>query len=359
MQDLLNLTLDQLKAFVTDLGEPAYRADQLWQWLWQKAARDFDSMTNLSKDFRAKLAEKGEIVWPEVADVQVSSDTTVKFLLRLSDGALVETVLIPERTYLTQCLSSQVGCPLGCAFCSTGKMGFTRNMTMGEILGQVLVARNYLIEQGRDPKELRNLVFMGMGEPLLNLDALMDSLSALSHEQGLGFSPRRITVSTVGIPKALEVLGDSGLAKLAVSLHAPTQELREQLMPGAARIAPLPELMQALKRYPLKKRDRITYEYIMLKGVNDSPEHAKQLVKLLGQLKAKVNLIAYNADEDAPFGSPERIEVLAFEKILHIKGVTATIRTSKGLDISAACGQLQTEYVKKQQENCDAKDTRK
>jgi len=351
MTNLIELTLDELKAFLNDLGEPSYRVEQVWQWIWQKRCRNVDGMTNLSKELRAKLAQTATITWPEVADVQVSADTTVKFLLQLTDGALVETVLIPERTHSTLCLSSQVGCAMGCTFCSTGQMGFVRNMTMGEILAQILIARHYLEDQGRDVTELKNLVFMGMGEPLLNLEALMRSLETLSNEKGLNISSRRVTVSTAGIPKGLEVLGDSGFGNLAVSLHAPTQELRAQIMPRAAELAPLDELMAALDRFPLKPRQRITYEYIMLKGVNDQPQHAKQLVRLLGQRKAKVNLIAFNPSPDAGYDSTERTEVLAFEKMLHIRGLTTTIRGSKGQDINAACGQLKAEYFRRQQKN--------
>ncbi|WP_461208517.1 dual-specificity RNA methyltransferase RlmN [Desulfocurvus sp. DL9XJH121] len=343
MQNLLDMTQDELVRFVSGLSEPAYRAEQLWQWLWQKGARDFSEMTNLSKDLRAKLAETAVIRWPEVAEERVSRDETVKFLLRLADGELVETVLIPERTHLTLCMSTQVGCAMGCTFCSTGGLGFARNMTMGEILGQVLVARDWLGRQGRDRAELKNLVIMGMGEPLLNLDELMRALGALGSDKGLNVSSRRVTVSTVGIPKGLEVLGDSGLAMLAVSLHAPTQELREAIMPKAARMTPLPELMEALDRYPLRPRQRITYEYIMLRGVNDRPEHAKALVRLLGQRKAKVNLIACNPGPGSPYEAPTADEMLAFETMLHVKGLTATIRHSKGQDISAACGQLKAE----------------
>ncbi|MBU1003476.1 MAG: 23S rRNA (adenine(2503)-C(2))-methyltransferase RlmN [Proteobacteria bacterium] len=357
MKNLCNMTFEELRDFVTGRGEPAYRAEQVWQWVWAKGVRSFEEMTNLAKDFRSDLAQVTEIRWPEVSEVLVSADTTVKFLLRLTDGALVEAVLIPGRTHTTLCLSTQVGCAMGCTFCSTGDMGFARNMTMAEILGQVLVARQHMKDTGRDAKEIKNLVFMGMGEPLLNLDELMRSLAVLNSESGLGFSQRRITVSTVGILKGLEVLGDSELAMLAVSLHAPTQELREQLMPTAAKAVPLDQLMAALDSYPLRPRQRITYEYIMLKGVNDRPEHAKGLVKLLGQRKAKVNLIAYNAGPDDLYQAPERMDILTFEKILLVKGLVATIRTSKGQDINAACGQLKADFIRRKLANRDPKDT--
>ncbi|MEW5774416.1 MAG: 23S rRNA (adenine(2503)-C(2))-methyltransferase RlmN [Thermodesulfobacteriota bacterium] len=347
MTDLLNLTLPELESWLAGLGEPRFRAAQLFQWLWRKGAAEFEAMTNLSKALRGKLAETAAIVWPQVADTRVSSDGTVKLLLRLADGALVETVLIPEEDHLTQCLSSQVGCPMACAFCSTGAGGFTRNMTAGEMAAQILVARRRLKDQGRDPKDLRNLVFMGMGEPLLNLAELLRALAVITHDQGLGFSTRRATVSTCGLPGPMRQLGASGLASLAVSLHAPTQELRARLMPRAAAAAPLDELMPALRDYPLTPRQRITIEYVLLAGVNDAPEHARQLVRLLSGLKCKVNLIAYNPSPDLPFAAPSPEAVLAFEKILWDKGMTAVLRKSKGSDISAACGQLRAAHLGK------------
>lgn len=351
MVDILNLDKPQLDAFVTGLGQPRFRADQVWQWLWAKRCRTYEEMTNLSKDLRSRLAEESEIRWPELAKTAVSQDGTVKFLLGLADGALVETVLIPEPDHLTACLSTQVGCAMGCAFCSTGQMGFSRNMTMGEILGQLLVARQWLADQDepdREPERLRNVVFMGMGDPLLNLDELLRALKSMTSETGLHFSTRRITVSSVGFPDKLARLGESGLASLAISLHAPTQELREQIMPGAARATHMDDLLAALDAYPLKNRQRITIEYVLLGGVNDSDAHAKKLAGLFGFRKAKVNLIAYNAAPDAPFSAPEKGRIAAFQQILRDKGVSATLRKSKGQDISAACGQLKTEYMNKQ-----------
>jgi len=344
MIDLLNLTLPELESWLAGLGEPRFRAAQLFQWLWQKGAAEFAAMTNLSKTLREKLADVAAIRLPDVADTRVSSDGTVKFLLRLADGALVETVLIPEEDHLTQCLSSQVGCAMACAFCRTGAGGFTRNMTAGEMAGQVLAARRHLKDAGRDPKDLRNLVFMGMGEPLLNLPELLRALAVMTHDQGLGFSTRRVTVSTCGLPGPMRELGASGLASLAVSLHAPDQELRARLMPRAAAAADLDELMAALRDYPLTPRQRITIEYVLLAGVNDSPAHARQLVRLLSGLKCKVNLIAFNPFPEQPFAAPSPESVLAFEKILWDKGMTAVLRKSKGNDISAACGQLRAAH---------------
>jgi 23S rRNA (adenine2503-C2)-methyltransferase len=337
---LLECSFEELRAFFVSLGEAAFRSQQVWQWIWQKGARDFQTMSNVAKPLRATLAERAALDWPEVATTAVSKDGTVKFLLSLADGARIETVLIPEKDHVTQCLSTQVGCAMGCAFCATGRMGFERNLTSGEILSQILVGRDYLARQGVE-LAVRNLVFMGMGEPLLNLDNLLRALDTLTHPLGLDFSSRRLTVSTVGLPKPLERLGQAGLASLAVSLHAPTQELRERLMPKAARI-PLDELMAALDAYPLKPRQRITYEYILIKDVNDGQAEARQLVRLLGQRKAKVNLIHYNPSPSDPAGfeAPGMERVLAFENLLKSKGVMATLRKSKGQDIAAACGQL-------------------
>lgn len=346
MQNILELTLPELTQWVTGtLQLPKYRASQIWQWVWQRMARSFDDMTSISKPVRERLGELAVITWPEVDKIQKSQDGTTKFLLRLGDGERIETVLIPAESRegnvrWTQCLSTQVGCPMGCTFCSTGSMGFTRNMSMGEILGQILVARDYLGDTRPQWPVLRNLVFMGMGEPLLNFSNLERSLRALNEDGGLNFSPRRITVSTCGIKKGLEELGESGLAFLAVSLHAPTQELREKIMPGAARW-PLEELLATLNSYPLKTRERITFEYLLLGGVNDNPEQARQLVHLVRSVrKSKINLIVYNASAGSPYRAPEQRSILAFEKILWDAGITAVIRKSKGGDIDAACGQL-------------------
>ncbi len=345
MINLLDYTLPELTDWMqNELGEPKFRAVQVWQWIWQKMARDFDAMTNVSKACRERLAQCAEIRWPEIVTVEQSSDDTTKFLLRLQDGAEVETVLIPSDSRegvrrWTQCLSSQVGCAMACTFCSTGTMGFERNMTMGEILGQILVAREHLGDTRPDWPVLRNLVFMGMGEPLLNLKNVMRALESLNNDKGLNFSPRRITVSTCGIEKGLRELGESGLAYLAVSLHAPTQELRARIMPKAARW-PLEDLLQALKSYPLKTRERITFEYLLLGGVNDGLEQARQLARVVSDVKGKLNLIVYNPSEGDPYKAPSPERVLAFEQYLWDRNITAIIRKSKGQDIKAACGQL-------------------
>jgi 23S rRNA (adenine2503-C2)-methyltransferase len=341
MQNLIELTKEDLGTFVAeDLKLPRFRAEQIWQWLWQKRVRDIEGMTNLSKPLREKLAGVACIIWPEIAKVQKSKDGTIKFLLRLGDGKLVETVLIPMRDRYSQCLSTQVGCAMACTFCSTGKLGFERNLTYGEILGQILVGRQYLEDRNMNP--LKNLVFMGMGEPLLNLDNLLKVLHDLPCERGLGLSWRRSVVSTVGFPDKLKILGDLEVALPAISLHAPTQELRARIMPKAAKVH-LDDLMASLRAYPMRQRERITFEYLLLKDVNDSMEQADQLARLVDRRKGKINLIAYNASKDMPYGAPDRAKVEAFEKRLWDHGLTATIRRSMGADIKAACGQLKAD----------------
>ena len=327
------------------MGEPKFRAAQIWAWLWRQGSQDFSEMTNVSKTFRTRLAETWDIAWPKVHTLQESVDGTVKFLLRFDDDALVETVLIPEGDRYTQCLSTQVGCAMGCTFCSTGTMGFMRNMTGGEIAMQVLVARDFLLRRDQGQR-LTNLVFMGMGEPLMNWPEVKRAMEMLHSEHGLSFSRRKITLSTCGIKKGLLEFAKQGLALPAISLHAPTQELRARIMPKAAQL-PLDELMDILKHYPLQSRERVTIEYLLLGGVNDSLDHARALVKLLARLKCKVNLIAFNPGPGIPYTSPTQEAVLAFEKLLWDKGMTCTLRKSKGQDIAAACGQLraQTEGI--------------
>lgn len=345
MQNLIELTKNDLEAFVAeDLKEPRFRTEQIWQWLWQKRVRDIDAMTNLSKPLREKLAGMATIAWPEIVEVQTSQDGTIKFLLRMGDGALIETVLIPMQDRYSQCLSTQVGCAMACTFCNTGKLGFERNLTYGEILGQVLVGRQYLEDHNMSP--LKNLVFMGMGEPLLNLDNLLKVLDDLPCERGLSLSWRRSMVSTVGFPDKLKILGEREVALPAISLHAPTQELRAKIMPKAAKVH-LDDLMAALKAYPMRARERITFEYLMLKDVNDSLEQADQLARLVDRRKGKINLIAYNETEGMPYGAPDRDKVEAFEKRLWDHGLTAFIRRSMGSDIKAACGQLKADTLEK------------
>ncbi len=320
-------------------GEPAYRADQLWQWMWQKKAGNFQEMTNISKALRSSLQQEFVLQRPEVVQKKESIDGTVKLLLGLSDGFCIETVIIPEKDYYTQCISTQVGCPMGCVFCSTGRMGFKRNLTPGEIASQVLVAGRHLEDTGLDSTRLTNVVLMGMGEPLLNWDAVKKAMGMMTDPLGLGISRRRLTLSTVGVRDRLQEFGRSRLGMLAVSLHAPDQELRRKLMPGAA-TWDIQDLVSALEQYPLAPRERITIEYVLLKDINDSPAQARGLVRLLSRVKCKVNLLACNPGEHEGYQPPQEKTILAFEEVLRSKGLTVTLRKSKGQDISAACGQL-------------------
>lgn len=349
--DLLGFTLPQLREYFQEqLNEPPFRAEQVWQWIWQKLARDFGEMTNISRKLAARLAEIAEIRLPEIAMRQKGADGTEKLLLTFADGAQAETVLIPAENRAgnlrwSQCLSTQIGCPMRCQFCATGQMGFSRNMSMSEILGQVLVGKRILGDLRPDRPILRNLVFMGMGEPLLNVANLLPALQCLHEERGANFSARRITVSTCGLEEGLKTLGESGLAYLAISLHAPDQALRAQIMPGAANW-PLEQMLASLAQYPLKARERITFEYLLLGGVNDSPEHARKLVKLLAPLRAKLNLIVYNPVPGLPFRAPSPEAIEAFQQVLWKTHLTAILRKSHGADIAAACGQLKTQSLR-------------
>ena len=350
MQDLLEFNQAELAQWIhSELGEKPFRARQIFQWVWQKLARDFAVMSNVSLSTRARLAQKAALAWPDIVTIQKSKDGTTKFLLAFHDGARVETVLIPSedhegRIRWTQCLSSQIGCPMACTFCATGQSGFTRNMTCGEIASQVLIGREYLQDTRPDHPILRNLVFMGMGEPLMNCGELVKALTILNDPHGLAFSPRRVTVSTCGIKEGIAKLGASGQCYLAISLHAPNQRIREQIMPRAAKL-PLEELLAALRRYPLKTREHITFEYLLLRDVNDSPEQAHELAKVVHSVRGKLNLIVYNAT-DGPYQAPSPERVLAFEKALWSHHLTAIVRQSKGQDIDAACGQLKARFEK-------------
>ncbi len=338
-ENILSFSRQELTDFLADWGESTFRASQIWQWLWQKRTRDFHQMSNLSKKLRKRLDETFIICWPSPQKISCSRDGTVKFLLCLQDNNCIESVLIPEKTHYTLCISSQVGCALGCTFCCTGKLGFTRNLAAWEIAAQALVALDYL-DKNSSSLDLKNLVMMGMGEPLLNWKEVQKSFDLLGSPEGLNFSRRRMTLSSVGINGPLQSFAQADIALPAISLHAPSQELRRQIMPGAARLLSLDKLMKILKTYPLRARERITIEYILLGGLNDSPDHARQLVRLLSGLRCKVNLIAYNAGAGNNYKAPTQEAILAFEKILWDKGLTAVLRKSKGTDIAAACGQL-------------------
>ena len=345
--DLRDLTKSELEKWVQDLGLPRFRANQIFRWVWTPGIYSFDQMTNLSKVLRSEIGKRACIGLLRKLDVQASKDGTIKFAWLLKDGHIVESVLIPERNHYTLCLSTQVGCAMGCVFCHTAKMGFKRNLTSGEIATQALAA----LEHSSVGSEMKNLVFMGMGEPLANYENLINALQILTDDHGLNFSWRRITVSTCGLVPQMLRLGQETNAGLAVSLHAPDDELRSRLMPVNKRF-PLNELIEGCRRYPLSKRRRITFEYILLGGINDSIDHARRLAKLLRGIRSKINLIPYNHSPDLPFKSPASSDVEAFRKELLRHNYTAIVRKSKGTDIKAACGQLYAEHCRPEQAAC-------
>jgi 23S rRNA (adenine2503-C2)-methyltransferase len=318
------------------LGEPAYRGVQLYGWLYRKRVRGFEAMSNLAGALRARLAERHQIRWPGLAERRVSEDGTVKYLFRLADGATVESVYIPEERRRTICLSTQAGCPLKCAFCLTGAAGYQRNLSTGEILGQVAA----VMEDAPRQQRAWNVVMMGMGEPLLNDDATLGALRILMDPEGFAVAPKKLTLSTVGILPALEKLMQEPVRpNLAISLHAPNPELRRQLMPIEARY-PLPAVIEAAQRYGLPRGGRVTYEYVLLRGVNDSPAHARELARLLPAGRCKVNLIPLNPAPELPFAPPTPEAVDAFCAVLADSRLSVSVRRPRGRDILAACGQL-------------------
>jgi 23S rRNA (adenine2503-C2)-methyltransferase len=318
------------------LGEPAYRGRQLYVWLYRKRARSFAEMTNLSKPFRRRLAEAYDLRWPELAERQVSRDGTVKYLFALDGGATVESVYIPEPKRRTICISTQAGCPLKCAFCLTGIAGYKRNLKPAEILGQVAA-----VMADAPPQPLAwNVVVMGMGEPLLNYDATVAALRILMDPEGFAVAAKKLTLSTVGILPALEKLMTEPVRpNLAISLHAPDPDLRRKLMPIEERY-PLADVIAAARRYPIPRGGLVTYEYVLLGGVNDAPAQARQLARLLRGSRAKVNLIPLNPAPEIPFVPPSPRAVEEFHQILLDAGVPASVRKPRGQDVLAACGQL-------------------
>ncbi len=339
--NLLDLNRADMEAFFLSLGEKAFRATQVIKWLHQYGVTDIAEMTNISKALRAKLAERAEIRAPEVVVDQASSDGTHKWLLRLDSGNSVETVFIPERGRGTLCVSSQVGCALECSFCSTARQGFNRNLSVAEIIGQVWVANKAL---GRDPKGERiisNVVFMGMGEPLLNFDNVVKAMDLMMDDFAYGLSKRRVTLSTSGVVPALDRLKAVSDVALALSLHAPNDALRDQLVPLNKKY-PIAELLAACRRYigSQDSRRKVTVEYVMLDGVNDSDAHARELVKLLRDLPSKVNLIPFNPFPETRYRRSSPARIARFRDILQGAGVTTITRKTRGDDIDAACGQL-------------------
>ena len=335
--NLVGLLPSELEDLAVALGASRYRGRQLATWIYRKSARDLDALTDLPKDLRARLAESHEIGLPELERATPSQDGSRKLVFRLADDRRVSAVLMPDDGRITLCLSTQVGCGYACAFCLTGTMGLDRNLTAGEIVGQLLAANTLLGEHER----VTHVVFMGMGEPLANYASLVAALRIMIDPKlGLAYSPRRLTVSTVGLVSGIDKLGHEDLkVNLAISLHAATDAVRGRLMP-INRSWNLEALMAAVKRYPLASRQSVFFEYVMLEDVNDSADDARALVKLLRGVKAKVNLIPFNDWEGAHFRRPPLPRILAFQGVLLDAGITTTVRWSKGEDIGAACGQL-------------------
>jgi 23S rRNA (adenine2503-C2)-methyltransferase len=342
--DLRGLPLEQLQALVASLREKPFRARQLHRWLHRAGAAHLDEMTDVPRTLRAALAEQTTLTTLERATEQVSSDGTIKWTWRTADGKLLESVYMPEAERKTLCVSSQVGCAVGCTFCLTGTMGLSRNLGPGEIVDQVHRANRRIVELGlaEGPRPLSNLVFMGMGEPLANYRSLKVSLELLLAEDGPNFSHRHVTVSTSGVVPVMRRLGVETPVKLAVSLNATTDAVRDVIMPINRRY-PLAELLAACRAFPVKQGRRITFEYVLLAGVNDSLEDARRLPGLLRGIPAKVNLIPYNANPGLPYAAPDPAHVSAFQEHLLSRNVTAVVRKNRGRDIMAACGQLAAE----------------
>ncbi len=332
------LTREELQSHLTALGLKKYRADQVLKWIYTHYAATFDEMTNIAKPERQMLASHFVIPDPKIVAAETSTDGTRKFLFQLEDGHTIESVLIPDEGRQTLCVSSQVGCQQACRFCVTGRGGFLRNLKAFEITDQVLAISRLLSREGT--RGITNIVLMGMGEPLANLEEVLKALRIITADHGLNFSPRRVTVSTDGLVPEMGTLGKSGLkVNLAVSLNATTNEVRNAIMPVNRRYA-IEELMRACKRYPLEPRRRITFEYVLLRGVNDTAEDAHRLAGLLRGIRCKVNLIPFNPFPGSEFGRPDDGTVRRFQKILVDHHYTAPVRESRGRDISAACGQL-------------------
>lgn len=342
--NLLDLDAEGIRVWCASIGQKPFRATQLARWIHRYCCDDFDAMTNLAKEFRARLKDLAYIKAPSIIREHKSADGTRKWLFDVGNGNAVEAVFIPEDDRGTLCISTQAGCAMGCLFCSTGKQGFNRNLTTGEIVGQLWTAERELRREAgiTDPSDrvISNVVLMGMGEPLQNLDNVIPALRIFLDDNGYGLSRRRVTVSTSGLVRQMDKLGEAVPVALAVSLHAPDDALRDKLMPVNKK-HPLEELLAACRRYlKVAPRDFITFEYLLLGGINDAPEQARALVKLVKTVPCKFNLIPFNPFPDSDLKQPEREKVLAFAKILNDAGIVTTVRKTRGDDIAAACGQL-------------------
>jgi 23S rRNA (adenine2503-C2)-methyltransferase len=337
-QDVRALSLDELRAFFIEQGEKPFRGNQVYQWLWQKGIHDFEGMTNLSVPIRALLETHFSINHIAIDTQQKSKDGTLKNAVRLHDGLIVESVLIPTATRSTACVSSQVGCSLDCTFCATARLKRMRNLNPDEIYDQVMA----MDQQSRMyfNRPLSNIVFMGMGEPLMNYKNVVAAIDKITDPSGMGMAPRRITLSTSGIPKMIKKLAEEyPKFKLAVSLHSARQRIREQIMPFA-KTFPLEDLLEALHYWYDTTKSRVTFEYVVWEGINDTAEDIDALVAYCHQVPSKVNLIQYNSIGDAQFKQASNAKVAEYQQALESKGIVVTIRNSRGSDIDAACGQL-------------------
>lgn len=337
-RDIRQLSLDDIKAFFEAQGEKAFRAKQVYEWLWKKSAKDFDQMTNISLEMREKLKEHFLFKLMKVDQMQRSSDGTIKNAVKLHDNLIVESVLIPTDNRITACISSQVGCSLSCNFCATGRLKRMRNLDPDEIYDQVVAIK----DQGDlyFERPLTNIVYMGMGEPLLNYKNVLASIDKITSPEGLGMSPRRITLSTVGIPKMIKQLADDEVKfNLAVSLHSAIDESRSRMMAINDK-SNLAELAESLQYWNDKTNRKVTFEYVVWKNINDDEKHAKALAKYCGKVASKVNIIEYNPIDDGEFqqAAPESLDM--YTRILEAKGIIVNVRRSRGKDIDAACGQL-------------------
>jgi 23S rRNA (adenine2503-C2)-methyltransferase len=346
--NLLGLPLAKLQAFFLEIGEKPFRAQQVLKWMHHAGVSDFEEMTNLSKALREKLAEIAEVRPPEVVSQQDSEDGTRKWAIRVDGGGLVETVFIPDGQRGTLCVSSQVGCSLDCSFCSTGKQGFQRDLTAAEIIGQVWLAmKSFDAFQSGKGRKVTNVVMMGMGEPLLNFDNVVDAMDLMLEDLAYGISKRRVTLSTSGVVPMLDKLADVSEVSLAVSLHAPNDELRNELVP-INRKYPIDMLLKSARNYIDRQTDKkrvVTIEYTLIAGVNDRPEHARELVELLRDFPCKINLIPFNTFAQSDYERPSGNAVSRFWQVLVDAGFIVTVRTTRGDDIDAACGQLVGQVV--------------
>ena len=349
--NLLGLPPQKLVAFFESIGEKKFRATQVLKWIHQKGAESFDDMTDVSKALRAKLNEICEIRAPEVVSLDISQDGTRKWVIRTEGGGnnCVETVLIPDGDRATLCVSSQVGCILDCSFCSTGKQGFNRNLTPAEVIGQVWIAiKSFGPMEPNGPRRVTNVVMMGMGEPLLNFEPVVDAMTLMMDDHAYGLSKRRVTLSTSGVVPKMYELADRTDVSLAVSLHAPNNALRDVLVPINKKY-PIAELLAACQHYlgSLPDKRHITIEYTMMAGVNDKEEQAVELAALLSELECKINLIPFNPFPNSGYEKPSNNQIRRFQKILADEGYTVTVRTTRGDDIDAACGQLVGDFQDK------------